>query len=295
MQKSPSLPLEPFRHIRRLQIRAQRHVNNLFAGHYRSAFKGRGMEFEEVREYVPGDDIRAIDWNVTARSQHPFVKHFREERELTVILIVDISASLKFGSVRQLKSELVAEISALIAFSAIKNGDKVGLLLYSDSIELYLRPKKGLRHVLRVIRELLYFTPKGRGTNLSAALAFLGRVEKKRAICFLFSDFFEVDFQKEARIVVKKHELVAFHVLDPQELHFSPRALVELMDPESDERILVDTTRAAKVRQFEETAKQQKESVRRLFAKLGAAYIAMQTQESSEEVLKRFFRLRIKR
>ena len=172
-------PSESYRHIRRLQIKALRNVDDLFAGIYRSAFKGKGLEFEDVREYEPGDDIRTIDWNVTARSQRPYVKNFREERELTVMLVVDISASSRYSHTSRFKSEMIAELAALLAFSAIKNQDKVGLLLFSSQIELYLKPKKGVRHVLRVIRELLYFKPQHEGTDLPKALAFLGRVQRK--------------------------------------------------------------------------------------------------------------------
>lgn len=283
---------EAFQYIRRLQIKALRNVDDLFAGIYRSAFKGKGLEFEDVREYRPGDDIRTIDWNVTARSQHPFVKNFREERELTVMLIVDISASAHFSHTSRLKSEMIAELAALLAFSAIKNQDKVGLLLFTNDIELYLKPKKGVRHVLRVIRELLYFTPRNTGTDLPKALSFLGRVQRKRAICFLISDFLTGDFSWQAALIAKRHELIAFHVFDTYEKIFTPRGLFILHDLETQEQAAVDTADPTVQQHFQRKADEQGLSVKHFFQRIGADYMAMHTGESSSDVLQRFFRLR---
>lgn len=283
---------EAFQHIRRLQIKALRYVDDFFAGIYRSAFKGQGLEFEEVREYQPGDDIRTIDWNVTARFQHPFVKIFREERELTVMLVVDISASSRYSHIARFKSEMIAELGALLAFSAIKNQDKVGLLLFSNEIELYLKPKKGVRHVLRVIRELLYFKPQHKGTDLQKALAFLGRVQRRRVICFLISDFIASDFSWEAALIAKRHELIAFHVFDTYETIFAPRGLFNLRDLETEEQAIVDTADPDVQQHFIQKAREQQHSLKRLFERIGAEFVAMHTADSSSEVLQRFFQLR---
>lgn len=283
---------EAFQYIRRLQIKALRNVDDLFAGVYRSIFKGRGLEFEEVREYLPGDDIRAIDWNVTARSQRLYVKNFREERELTVMLVVDISASSRFSHTSRLKSEMIAEIAALLAFSAIKNQDKVGLLLFSSEVELYLKPKKGVRHVLRVIRELLYFQPKYAGTDLPKALAFLGRVQRKRVICFLISDFLANGFKKQATLIAKRHELIAFHIFDHFEKEFTPQGLFRLKDLETQVQVLIDTADMAVQEHFKKKAQEHDLAVKHLFDRIGADYHSMHTGESSSDVLQRYFRRR---
>jgi uncharacterized protein (DUF58 family) len=285
-------PTEAFRNIRRLQIKALRNVNDVFAGIYRSAFKGKGLEFEEVREYEPGDDIRSIDWNVTARSQHLFVKNFREERELTVMLVVDISASSRFSHTNRFKSEMIAELAALLAFSAIKNQDKVGLLLFTNEIELYLKPKKGVRHVLRVIRELLYFTPHHLGTDLPKALAFLGRVQRRRVICFLISDFLTGDFSWQAALIAKRHDLIAFHIYDAYERHFAPKGVFTLRDLETHEQVTVDTADVAVQQKFQQETREQGLFVKHLFERIGTDYLAMHTGEPSAAVLQRFFRLR---
>ncbi len=276
--------------IRRLQIRALHDVDDLFSGLYRSVFKGQGLEFEELRPYQPGDEIRAIDWNVTARSLHPFVKTFREERELTLFLIVDLSASSRFSHTSRLKSECLAEIAALLAFSAIKNQDKVGLLLFSSEVELYLRPKKGVRHVLRVIRELLYFSPKQKGTNIEKALAFLARVQKKHAICFLLSDFLAEDFSRPATLIAKRHELIAFHLYDTHEQAFIPPGLFRLRDLETGEDRLVDTADAAVREHFRQQAKEEQATWQPLFHRLDVPVLSMHTGESAADALRRFFR-----
>lgn len=285
-------PMEAFRRIRRLQIKALRQVNDVFAGNYRSTFKGKGLEFEDVREYQPGDDIRRIDWNVSARSQQLFVKNFREERELTVILAIDISASGHFSHTSPLKSELIAEVAAILAFSAIKNQDKVGLLLFTDQIELYIKPTKGVRHVLRVIRELLYFVPKGVGTDMTKALKFLGHVQRKRAVCFLFSDFLAQDFSKQVPILAKRHELIAFHVYDIFEKHFVPQGFFSLHDLETNQHSYIDTKNPNGQEHYQELAKKHTSAVKKMFKKAGAAYLSMYTGESSTEIIHRFFRLR---
>ncbi|MFI0435113.1 MAG: DUF58 domain-containing protein [Parachlamydiaceae bacterium] len=286
---------QALQHIRRLHIKALHNVEDLFSGFYRSAFKGKGLEFEDVREYFPGDDIRTIDWNVTARSQHPFVKNFREERELTVMLIVDLSASSGFSHLNRLKSDIIAELAAILAFSAIKNQDKVGLLLFTNEIELYLTPKKGVRHVLRVIRELLYFIPRNKGTDLSKALSFLAKVQAKHAICFLISDFLSDGFSKEAALIAKRHELIAFHVYDTYEETCIPRGLFHLRDLETAEEAFIDTDDVKIREQFEKKSRQKALKTRHLFSSIGADYLSIHTGEASNDVLQRFFKLRRRR
>ncbi|MCK4395395.1 DUF58 domain-containing protein [candidate division WOR-3 bacterium] len=212
------LPKELLKHIRRIEIRTKRLVNEVFAGEYESVFKGEGVEFSEVREYVPGDDIRRIDWNVTARMGHPYVKKFREERERTLIFVVDASSSEYFGTISRQKISLASEVTALLSFSAISNNDKVSLLLFTDMIEKFVPPKKGRRHVLRIIRDLLYFKPQGRKTDITLALEHLNRVMRKRGIVFLISDFLDTGFEKPMKITAQKHDLIAIRILDPLEL-----------------------------------------------------------------------------
>jgi uncharacterized protein (DUF58 family) len=212
------LPKEVLKHIRRIEIRTKRLVNEVFAGEYESVFKGHGVEFTEVREYVAGDDIRRIDWNVTARMGHPYVKKFREERELTLVFLVDASASEYFGTTARQKINLASEVTALLAFSALSNNDKVSLLLFTDGIEKFLPPKKGKRHILRIIRDLIYFKPKGRGTNIANALEHCNKFIRKHAIVFLISDFMDSGFEKAMKITAQKHDLIAIRILDPLEV-----------------------------------------------------------------------------
>lgn len=236
------LPKEVLKHIRRIEIRTKRLVNEVFSGEYESVFKGHGVEFSEVREYVPGDDIRRIDWNVTARMGHPYVKKFREERELTLTFVVDVSSSEYFGSISRQKINLASEVTALLSFSALSNNDKVSLLLFSDRIEKFVPPKKGRRHILRIIRDLLYFKPKGKGTNISIALEHLNRVIRKKSIVFLISDFLDKGFEKPMKITARKHDLIAIRILDPLELSipgFSGWILLE--DAESSNIGWIDT------------------------------------------------------
>lgn len=287
--------LTPFQHIRRIQIKTTRRVNDLFAGAYRSAFKGKGLEFSEVRDYVPGDEIRHIDWNVTARMNHPYVKNFEEERELTVMLVVDVSASSLFGSGRRLKSEVIAEIGAVLAFSAIKNHDKVGLILFTDEVELYLKPKKGTRHVLRVIRELLFFKPKHRGTNFQKALAFLGRVQRRHAICFFISDFIGQQSEREANIIAQRHELIFVHVYDNTEDTFPSLGLTNFGDLENHEISLVNTADPELQKQFSHKSKERKLAIKKLSNHIGAGLISVCTQESYTDALRKFFKLRGKK
>ncbi len=284
--------LHAFQSIRRLQIKALRKVDTLFAGIYHSTFKGRGLEFQDVREYQPGDDIRMIDWNVTARSSRPFVKNFREERELTVMLAIDISASSRFSHTERSKQEMMAELGALLAFSAIRNQDHVGLLLFTEEIELYLKPKKGIRHVLRVIRELLYFTPRQRGTHLSKALGFLGRVQRKKTVCFLMSDFLTEEFDRQAALIAKRHELIVFHLYDTFEHCFSPQGLFQMRDLETGQLACIDTAESAVQEHFCRETEKQRTTIKHLFERIGADYVAIDTGETPSNALHRFFATR---
>lgn len=283
---------EAFKQIRSIQIKATRNVNDLFGGIYRSVFKGKGLEFEDVREYEPGDEIRSIDWNVTGRMQNTFVKNYREERELSVMLVVDISASSRFGHASHLKSELISEIAALLAFSAIKNQDKVGLILFTDQIELFLRPKKGSRHVLRIIRELLYFQPKHLGTNLQKALVFLGQVQRHHTICFLISDFISNNFGHELTLTAKKHETIAIHVYDDYEKQLPSIGLLSLHDLESNEQKLVDSSENGMQEAFQKASRERFKELRKTIFSSGADYICIQTNESYTKALQKFFKKR---
>lgn len=291
----PLTTAEAFKRIRRIQIKTTREVNDVFAGAYHSIFKGRGLEFEDARSYQPGDDERNIDWNVTARMNYPFVKNFKEERELTVMLLVDVSASSKYSSSKQLKSELIAEIGAILAFSAIKNNDKVGLLLFSNEIELYLSPKRGLRHVLRVIRELLFFAPQHPGTDMSKALSFLGKVQKRRAVCFLISDFLCDGYERNASLIAKRHDLIAVSINDPFEKTLPSVGLVNMQDLETGKTTLIDTSSANVKRQFLERSESRIEAQKELMNKIGASLITIQTNQDYVKALRQFFKRRRRR
>jgi uncharacterized protein (DUF58 family) len=270
-------------------------VNDLFAGQYHSAFKGLGIEFEEVREYLPGDDVRTIDWNVTARTGRPFVKRFREERELTVVLLVDVSASQDFGTCEQLKSELVAELGATLAFSAIQNNDKVGMILFTDRIERFVPADKGTRHVLRVVRELLYHQPRGRRTDVSLALEYLDRVLTRRAVVFVISDFQTPDFSLALKRVRRRHDVIPVLVRDQRESRLPPVHYVELFDPETGEQLLVDTTSRGLRDRFGRLAAERRGRLLAEFRRLGIDVVDVQTGESFVDPLRRFFRQRGRR
>lgn len=286
------IPAEILKKVRRIQILTSALVNDVFAGQYHSAFKGRGMEFEEVREYQPGDDIRLIDWNVTARTGRPFVKNFREERELTVLLLVDVSASQDFGTRDQLKSELVAELGATLAFSAIQNNDKVGLILFTDRIERFVPARKGTRHVLRVVRELLYHQPQGRKTDVSTALQHLDRVLHRRSVVFLISDFQSPDFTGPLRVVKRRHDLIPVLVRDERESRMPPVRYVELLDAETGEQLLVDTSSRGFRERFAKLADERRKALIADFHKMRIDAIDVTTGDSFVEPLTKFFRKR---
>ena len=289
------IPTEILKKVRRIQIVTSAMVNDFFAGQYHSAFKGLGIEFEEVREYQPGDDVRTIDWNVTARTGRPFVKRFREERELTVVLLVDVSASQDFGTHRQLKRELVAELGATLAFSAIQNNDKVGLVLFTDRVERFVPADKGTRHVLRVVRELLYHESVGRRTDIEVALQYLDRVLTRRAVVFLISDFQAPDFSRSIKTVRRRHDVIPVLVRDQRESQLPPVRYVELYDPETGEQLLVDTTSRDFRTRFGRLTAGRREQLLTDFRKLGIDVVDVETGQSFVEPLRRFFRQRGKR
>ncbi|HEX3043197.1 MAG TPA: DUF58 domain-containing protein, partial [Bacillota bacterium] len=286
---------EIIKKVRRIQLKMLHLSNDVMSGHYVSAFKGAGIEFDEVREYVPGDDIRSIDWNVTARSRKPYIKRFVEERELTVILIVDLSASQRFGTVNALKSELAAEISALLAFLAIKNNDKVGLLIFSDTCERYVPPQKGRRHVLRVIREILAYEPTGTGTNINEALTFIHKVIKQRSIVFLISDFMNVDFERSLKSLARRHDLVAVSLSDPKEKELPAIGLVELRDAETGGRMLLDTSLPQVRAAFKQRALDRATATEKLFKRNKVDLIDISTDQPYLQPLQKFFLKRERR
>lgn len=284
-----------FKKIRRIQIQTSHLVDDLLAGAYRSAFKGQGMEFEEVREYQTGDEVRSIDWNVTARMGHPFVKIFREERELTVMLMVDISSSTLFGSQDSTKKDLIAEICALFAFSAIRNNDKIGLILFSDRVEKYLPPKKGNYHVLRLIRELLGAEAVGRKTDPRAALSFLGKIQKRSGVCFMISDLLFSECFRELDLISRRQELISIGVTDPYEVSFPDVGLATIEDFETGVRTVVDTSDPSVRSQFQNLAQKNVEQHKKVMDKVGGGFIALRTDQSYLPAIRQFFTLRGKR
>jgi uncharacterized protein (DUF58 family) len=289
------LPKDLIKRIRRLEITTRKSVSDLLAGQYHSVFKGRGMAFSEVRQYQPGDEIRIIDWNVTARMNDTYVKVFTEERELTVMLVVDVSASEEFGSTSQTKAELAVEIAAQIAFSAIANNDRVGLILFSDRVEHVIPPKKGRKHVLRVVTDILTFKPKGKGTDVSAGLTYLSRVSKRKAVTFLISDFFCTDLEKPLRIAGRKHDLVPVAISDPFEEGFPKLGLVEMEDPESGQRLLVDTSDPLVRGRFARLMQQRRDERKKLFQRLELDFVELKGGQDYGNALARFFRARARR
>ena len=288
------IPKEILERILRIDILTNRLVTDIFAGAYHSVFKGRGMEFEEVREYQPGDDIRSIDWNVTARTGLTHVKKYVEERELTVMILVDASASVHFASTGQMKNKLAAEIAAVLAFAAIRNNDKVGLLMFSEEAELYIPPQKGKSHVLRVIREILFFKPKGQGTNIPKVLEYLTKVLRRRSTVFLISDFIDsrADYsaiRKSLRIANEHHDLIAITLTDPCEINLPNAALVELMDAETGEKIIVDTSDEALRREYHDKAVISLKNRERMFDAIGIDHIDISTNVPYTKALVSFF------
>jgi uncharacterized protein (DUF58 family) len=289
------LPKEIIRKVRRIEIRTKKLVNDVFSGEYHSIFKGRGMEFEEVREYQPGDDIRIIDWNVTARYGYPFVKKFTEERELTVMLLVDASSSGEFGTAQRMKGEIAAELCSVLAFSAIKNNDKVGMIIFTDEIEKYIPPKKGSSHVLRLIREILYFKPEHQRTDINCALEFLGRVIKRRCVVFLVSDFLNAGFEKMLSIANKRHDVIAIKIVDPREIELPNVGFIELEDTETGEQILIDTKDSEVRKNFHDYSLGEQTNLYMSFRSINLDNIRILTDRSYVEPLMAFFKARAKK
>ncbi len=286
------LPKELLKKVRRIEIRTSHVVKDVLAGQYHSVFKGRGMEFEEVRPYQIGDDVRTIDWNVSARYGHPYVKVFREERELTVLILTDMSRSHLFGTNQQLKRDLMAEVCATLAISAIRNNDKVGMLLFTDRVEKVVPAHKGSSHVLRVIRELLYHQPVGAGTDLASALEHLTRVTKRRAVVFVVSDFLAHDYEHAMRIARRKHDVIPIVVTDPCEQALPDVGLIALKDAETGETVVVDTSDRRLRREYEGRVARAAEQRDRMLSRMKIDTIRVRTGESFLEPLTRFFRTR---
>ena len=289
------IPKEILKKVREIEIYTNRLVNDSLAGEYHSVFKGRGMEFSEVREYQQGDDIRTIDWNVTARMGHPYVKIHVEERELTVILLVDASASGSFGTVHQMKGELAVELCAVLAFSAIRNNDKIGLMTFTDDVEKYIPPKKGKNHVLRVIRELLYFKPERTGTNIQAALNYLNKVMKRKAVVFLVSDFIAGNYEQALRVTRRKHDVIPITITDPREVELPSVGLLELEDAETGERIIIDTFDSEVRNVYSALADQGQKAREHLFRSMKLDVIDIRTDRPYIQTLISFFRKRASR
>ena len=289
------IPKKILQKVKRIEIKTRGLVNDLFGGEYHSIFKGRGMTFSEVREYDPGDDIRLIDWNVTARTGSPFVKVFEEERELTVFLLVDISASGEFGTGSQLKKDFSAEIASVLGFSAIKNNDKVGLILFSNSVEKYIMPKKGKSHVLRVIRELLYTNPLNSKTSISSALDYLLKVAKRKCVVFLISDFLDGSYFSSLKVVNKKHDLIAVQIVDPAELEFPDLGLIKVEDPETEEMFWIDTSSKKLMSQLKKEIAIKQATFRKQMRKSGIDLVSISTDQDFVDPLLSFFKSREKR
>ena len=289
------IPKETLKKIRRIQITTSRMVTDVFAGHYHSVFKGQGMEFEEVREYQPGDDIRSIDWNVTARTGHPFVKKFREERELTIMLLLDMSASSYFGTVNKLKSQVAAELCSVLAMSAIKNNDKVGLIAFTDKIEKFVPPRKGLSHVMRIIREAIFFKPEGRGTDIPAALEYLNRITSRRTVTFFISDFFAEDYKRPLAVANKRHDIIAISVTDPREIDMPDIGIVNLEDAETGRSFLIDTSSFAVREKYNSDAVSMHAQRDQIFRSVNVDHINIRTDEPYTGALYKFFKMRERR
>ncbi|MEW6609016.1 MAG: DUF58 domain-containing protein [bacterium] len=289
------IPKEVLKRVKKIEIRTRNLVSEMFAGEYHSVFKGRGIEFTEVREYQFGDDIRNIDWNVTAKMTHPYVKKYCEERELTVILVIDASSSNKFGTVAQMKSEIGIEISALLAFSAIKNNDRVGLIIFTDKVEKFVPPKKGKKHVLRVLRELLYFKPSATRTDINCALEYLSHIIRKKAVVFLISDFLAKDYATSLKIANKRHDVIAINIIDPREIELPDVGFIELKDAETQEDVLIDTSDISFRNTFRELNLKKQNQLNKLFGGIGVDSIDIWTNKSYVEPLMNFFIKRAKR
>ncbi len=286
---------ELLKKVRKIEIKTRGLSNQIFSGEYHSAFKGRGMAFSEVREYMPGDDIRSIDWNVTARFNHPFVKIFEEERELTVMLLVDISASGDFGSSKQFKRELITELCAVLSFSAMQNNDKIGIIFFTDKIEKFIPPKKGKSHILRIIRELIDFKPTSKGTDIGGALKYFTNMIKKRSISFLISDFMASGYVDPLKIAARKHDLVAIRIYDKRESELPNVGLIRMQDAESGKLLWVDTARHVTREKFRMNFVNKQKELDTMFAKCGVDQVKISTDQNYVQPLMNLFKKREKR
>lgn len=297
------IPKDVLEKIRRIEIMTNRLVTDVFAGQYHSVFKGRGMEFDEVREYQHGDDVRAIDWNVTARTGTPHIKKFIEEREMTVMILVDASPSCQFATVGELKSRVAAELAAALAFSAIRNNDKIGMAIFTDTVEKFIPPRKGRSHVLRMIREVLYFQPKGRKTNIAGAIEFMTEVTMRKTVCFVISDFIDLSTDKDGRpqfvkamaIANSRHDIIAVTLNDPREQFLTPCGMIDLEDAETGQTVLVDTADKEVRKAYAQAAQQRLAARDRLFRSMDIDHIDISTDVPYVDSLVRFFAKRQKR
>jgi len=285
---------EILKKVRKIEIKTKGLSKHIFSGEYHSAFKGRGMSFSEVREYNYGDDVRNIDWNVTARTGDPHIKIFEEDRELTVMLLIDISQSSSFGSIKQFKSELTAELSAVIAFSAITNNDKVGAILFTDTVEKYIPPKKGKSHILRIIREIIYYEPESKGTDLEAALIYLNNIQKKKAIVFVLSDFMTSGYESALSIASKRHDIIGLHIYDQAEKELPRIGLVNSYDAETGTRVILDTSSSAVRKKYNEWFQKNYEYYDTTFNRYRSDHISISTADDYVKLLLQFFKKRSK-
>jgi len=288
------IPKEVLQKVRQIEIRTRRIIDSVMSGEYQSAFKGRGMEFSEVRQYMDGDDVRTIDWNVTARMGSPYIKKYTEERELTVMLVVDASSSGNFGSVDKFKGEMAVELCSLLAFSAIRNNDRVGLIIFTSDVEAYIPPRKGKNHVLRVIRELLYFQPRHKGTDIGNALKFLNQVQTKTSVVFLVSDFISKNFEAPLRVAAKRHDLVSISITDPREETLPRVGLIELEDAETGESVLIDTRNKKSLAAYKQEIARRRTELDELLRSTGVDEIRVSTDTGYVTPIVKFFRKREK-
>lgn len=291
----PTSPAEILKRIRKIEIKTRNLVDEVFSGEYHSMFKGQGLEFSEVREYQPGDSYRDIDWNVSARFGHPYIKKFQETRELNVLFIVDLSASNQFGTASQIKADFIAEITAVLSFSALSNQDKVGLLLFTDRIEKYLPPRKGRKYTLQILRDILYHEPTGKGTDLASALSYTSRLLKKRSIIFIVSDFLAHEYIKPLQLLAAKHDVIALQIVDPAERKLPDAGLVRITNPETGESDVVDFSHPSTRMQYQKFIQVEQEQLVKKFKKAKTDHLALRTDEPYITELQRFFKSRIRR
>jgi len=289
------IPLEIIKKIKRVHIKSRRTVNNLMAGQYRSVFRGSGIEFEEVREYCPGDEVKSIDWKVSARLGKPFIKRYREERESIVMLLIDMSASLKFGTFSGQKLETAAEVASVLAFNAIKNNDKVGVIFFTDQVEKYIPPKKGSSHIWRVIKEIFTFMPRGKGTDIGCALRFYSRISKKRSFVFILSDFLGKGYEKPLKIVRQKHEPIGIRIYDEGAFHLPVKGIVRFSDFETGQTLVFDAHSPATKERFSQAKLRAQGETQELFSRAKTDLINLKTGDSISDTLTQYFRLRERR